>query len=132
MADLRNKIAEAIGVRPDNALKAVDYEVIESALEDGYERKLIEFDSWGDKVIAYLLPPDILNKNSAALINHQHNGERYLGKSEVFGLAGDSLQAFGPVLAEKGFAIIVNGRNCDGKDIESGRGLAIAWAIYER
>jgi len=31
---------------------------------------------------------------------HQHNSQWHLGKSEVAGLAGEPLQAFGPALAE--------------------------------
>jgi dienelactone hydrolase len=37
---------------------------------------------------------------------HQHAGQRHLGKSEVFGLAGDPFQAFGPVLARSGVVVL--------------------------
>jgi dienelactone hydrolase len=37
---------------------------------------------------------------------HQHNRERHLGKSEPVGLAGDRLQAFGPVLASAGVTVL--------------------------
>lgn len=56
--------------------------------------------------------PDGLNKNPAILLNHQHNGERHLGKSEVCGLAGNSLQAFGPLLAQKGFVVLASDSIC--------------------
>jgi dienelactone hydrolase len=37
---------------------------------------------------------------------HQHNSERHLGKSEICGLAGDPLNAFGPALARRGFLVL--------------------------
>lgn len=95
MLDLRNEIAQAIGIIVPNTISNVEYRVLESTKEDGYTRQLIEYDSYGDKVIAFLLLPEILNKNPAILINHQHNREHHLGKSEVCGLAGNPLQAFG-------------------------------------
>lgn len=49
---------------------------------------------------------EVLDNNPAVLINHQHNGERHLGKSEVCGLAGNPLQAFGPELARHGFVVL--------------------------
>lgn len=84
ISDLRKEIAEAIGI---NAPTPVEYGVLNSEKEDGYTRQLIEYDSYGDKVPAFLLLPDVLDKNPAILINHQHNREHHLGKSEVCGLA---------------------------------------------
>ena len=105
IANLRKEIVMAIGIKaPDTA--PVEYSVLNSEKEDGYTRQLIEYDSYGDKVAAYLLLPDILDKNPAILINHQHNREHHLGKSEVCGLAGDPLQAFGPELAKRGFVVL--------------------------
>ena len=42
----------------------------------------------------------------AVVIFHQHAGQRHLGKSEVFGLAGDQFQAFGRELAEAGLVVL--------------------------
>ncbi|MBQ8314128.1 MAG: prolyl oligopeptidase family serine peptidase, partial [Lachnospiraceae bacterium] len=53
-----------------------------------------------------------LEKNPAILINHQHNREHHLGKSEVCGLAGNPLQAFGPELAKKGFVVLAPDSIC--------------------
>ena len=111
IANLRKEIVIAIGINaPDTA--PVEYGVLNSEKEDGYTRQLIEYDSYGDKVAAYLLLPDILDKNPAILINHQHNREHHLGKSEVCGLAGDPLQAFGPELAKRGFVVLAPDAIC--------------------
>ena len=106
MDDLRNIICEIIGLKKEDLLYQVEYKIIESTNENGYKRNLIEFDSFGDKVIAYLLIPDVVNRTPAVLINHQHNGERHLGKSEVCGLSGNPLQAFGPALAQRGLVVL--------------------------
>jgi dienelactone hydrolase len=37
---------------------------------------------------------------------HQHNSQWHLGKSEVAGLAGEPLQAFGPALARAGIVVL--------------------------
>ncbi|MDE5865864.1 MAG: acetylxylan esterase, partial [Lachnospiraceae bacterium] len=110
--NLRNDIAETIGITASNIISHIEYRLLESTKEDGYTRQLIEYDSYGDKVTAFLLLPEILDKNPAILINHQHNREHNLGKSEVCGLAGNPLQAFGPVLAKKGFVVLAPDAIC--------------------
>ncbi|MGG7165752.1 alpha/beta hydrolase family protein [Clostridium ihumii] len=112
MVDLRNEIAEAIGIIVPNTISNVEYRILESTKEEGYKRQLIEYDSYGDKVIAFLLQPEILDKNPAILINHQHNREYHLGKSEVCGLGGNPLQAFGPELAKRGFVVLAPDSIC--------------------
>ena len=112
MASLRNEIAEAIGLAVPNTITNVEYRILESTEEDGYTRQLIEYDSHGDRVIAFLLLPENLGNNPAILINHQHNREHHLGKSEVCGLAGNPLQAFGPELAKRGFVVLAPDSIC--------------------
>ena len=112
MANLRNEITEAIGITYPNFIPHIEYRLLDSTKESGYTRHLIEYDSYEDKVIAFLLLPDILHKNPAILINHQHNSERHLGKSEVCGLAGNPLQAFGPELAKRGFVVLAPDSIC--------------------
>lgn len=90
----------------------IDYEIIETTQCKGYRRELIQYCINGRKNIAFLLLPDGEGKRPAILINHQHNGERNLGKSEVCGLAGNPLQAFGPALAERGFVVIAPDSLC--------------------
>lgn len=112
MMNLRKEIAEAIGITMPNTRSCVSYQLLKSTKEEGYTRQLIEYDSCGDKVTAFLLLPDILDNNPAILINHQHNREHHLGKSEVCGLAGNSLQAFGPELAKRGFVVLAPDSIC--------------------
>ena len=106
------EIAEIIGIQMPIAEDKVDYKVLETVEENGYTRQLIEYASGEDKVSAYLLLPEKLGNNPAILINHQHNREHHLGKSEVCGLAGNPLQAFGPELAKKGFVVLAPDSIC--------------------
>ena len=112
MTNLRDEIAELIGISVPWNTASVSYEVLNSVQEDGYTRQLISYASHGDKVSAFLLLPDKLEGNPAVLINHQHNREHHLGKSEVCGLAGNPLQAFGPELARKGFVVLAPDSIC--------------------
>lgn len=112
MENLRREIAEVIGINISHTTTAVEYQILESVKENGYTRQKINYDSYGDKVSAFLLLPETLGNNPAVLINHQHNREHHLGKSEVCGLAGDSLQAFGPELAKRGFVVLAPDSIC--------------------
>jgi cephalosporin-C deacetylase-like acetyl esterase len=123
MIELRNNIAEIIGIKESDVFNKVEYNIIESKKEDGYERQLIEYNSYDNKVVAYLLIPEVIGKNPAILINHQHNSERHLGKSEVCGLAGNPLQAFGPVLAQKGFVVLAPDSICFEERRKKGHGI---------
>lgn len=62
MIDLRNEIAKIIGINIQSSPSAIKYDLLESVKEDGYTRELIEYNSYGDKVKAYLLIPDIQGK----------------------------------------------------------------------
>ncbi len=108
----RNEISEAIGIKLPHTVPGIEYRLLNSTKEEGYTRQLIEYDSYGDKVTAFLLFPEIFDKNPAILINHQHNREHHLGKSEVCGLAGNPLQAFGPALVKKGFVVLAPDSIC--------------------
>lgn len=110
--NLRNEIAEIIGIELSKPIINVEYKILKSTQEDGYTRQFIEYDSYGDNVKAFLLLPQILDNNPAILINHQHNREHHLGKSEVCGLAGNPLQAFGPELVRKGFVVLAPDSIC--------------------
>jgi dienelactone hydrolase len=66
----------------------------------------------GDPIPAYLLIPEGNGPFPAVLVHHQHAGERHFGKSEVCGLAGDPLQAFGPALAARGVAVLAPDSIC--------------------
>ena len=60
----------------------------------------------GEAIPAFLLTPASGEPKGSVVIFHQHNGEFHLGKSEVAGLAGDPLQAWGPELARRGFTVL--------------------------
>ncbi len=91
----------------------VSFRVLDEQHEDTYARLLIHYSGDEDDLIpAYLLIPDGAGPFPAALVLHQHNSEWHLGKSEVCGLAGDPLQAFGPALAKAGFVVLAPDSIC--------------------
>jgi len=110
MLEKRKEIAALIGIGVSNT--SVPYTVFSSTKEDGYTRQYIKYSSGSEQVSAYLLIPDMQGCNPAVLISHQHNREHHLGKSEVCGLAGNPLQAFGPTLAKKGFVVLAPDALC--------------------
>lgn len=112
MENVRNEIAQAIGLTLPSPQIPVGYKILSSTEEKGYTRQLIEYPSSGDPVPAFLLLPEVREHNPAILINHQHNREHHLGKSEVCGLAGNPLQAFGPELARRGFVVLAPDALC--------------------
>ena len=112
MENLRKEIAEIIGITAIDTPSYIEYDVLSSTQEDGYTRQRIEYSSQADRIAAFLLLPETLDNNPAVLINHQHNREHHLGKSEVCGLAGDPLQAFGPELAKRGFVVLAPDSIC--------------------
>ena len=116
MADMRKDIAKLIGIDLSEMTQArntsAEYTVLSSTKEDGYTRQYINYASGSETVPAYLLIPNKQGNNPAVLINHQHNREHHLGKSEVCGLAGNPLQAFGPALARKGFVVLAPDALC--------------------
>lgn len=79
----------------------------------GYRRMRISYPSAdGEPIPAFLLLPPGDGPFPAVLIHHQHHGQRHLGKSEVCGLVGDPLQAFGPALARRGFVVLAPDSIC--------------------
>lgn len=72
-----------------------------------YSQILIEYVGHEkDLIRAYLLLPKGEGPFPAVLIHHQHNSEWHLGKSEVCGMMGDPLNAFGSALAKSGFIVL--------------------------
>lgn len=124
MFDLRNGIAETIGIKLSGISGEIEFKIIESIKENGYLRQLIEINAYdNNNITAYLLIPEAVGKNPAILINHQHNRERHLGKSEVCGLAGNPLQAFGPILARSGFVVLAPDSICFEERRKNGQGI---------
>lgn len=106
----RADIAAYIGISSRPSAPA--YTVAEEVREEGYRRLRIAYDVDGDRIPAYLLLPHDPTPAPAVLVHHQHNGERHFGKSEVCGLAGNPLQAFGPALARRGFVVLAPDSIC--------------------
>jgi hypothetical protein len=80
---------------------------------EGCNRLLIHYsDGGGGGIPAFLLLPKGTGPFPAVLAHHQHNSEWHLGKSEVAGLAGDPLQAFGPALAKQGIVVLARDSLC--------------------
>ena len=85
----------------------------EDVEEDGFRRLRIRYPSpEGDVIPAYLLLPSGPGPFPGVVIHHQHAGQRHLGKSEVCGLAGNPLQAFGPALARQGILVLAPDSIC--------------------
>ena len=108
---LRQEISEFLGFRIPETSAA--FEADDIVAEDGYQSIRIHYTSpEGDVIPSFLLLPDGAGPFAAVLIHHQHHGQRHLGKSEVCGLVGDPLQAFGPVLARKGIVVLAPDSIC--------------------
>ncbi len=74
---------------------------------DGFRRERIEYRGLeGDIIPAFLFTPTNQRTLGGVVVFHQHNGEFHFGKSEVAGDVGDAFQAFGPVLARRGVAVL--------------------------
>lgn len=111
MHELRQTISDFLDFAISNS--AVPFTIDEDVQEQDYRRLRIHYSGQdGELIPAYLLLPDDGGPFTAVLIHHQHNSQRHLGKSEVCGLAGDPLQAFGPALASKGIAVLAPDSIC--------------------
>ena len=108
---LRQQIGEFLRFTiPDVDASFTTHDVVE---EHGYSRTRISYvGDEGDRIPAYLLLPQGDGPFAAILTHHQHHGQRHFGKSEVCGLVGDPLQAFGPALARRGIAVLAPDSIC--------------------
>lgn len=105
MDSLRGRIAEFIGLRIAPEPSAT--QVVENNQDDGYTRSLVRYAvPDGDRVEAFLFEPSGRMPTGGVLVLHQHNSQWAIGKSEVAGLVGDPLQAFGPALARRGMIVL--------------------------
>ena len=108
---LRREISQFLGFRiPETVASFTIHVEVE---EHGYRRILISYaGEEDDHIPAFLLLPDGPGPFPAVLVHHQHHSQRHFGKSEVCGLVGDPLQAFGPALAERGIAVLAPDSIC--------------------
>jgi len=125
---LRQEITRYLNFRiPAPAAQFITHE---SVREEGYSRLRISYiGDEGDEIPAYLLQPDGNGPFGGVLVHHQHHGQRHFGKSEVCGLVGDPLQAFGPALARQGFIVLAPDSICfeDRRKNREGREPDVEW-----
>jgi dienelactone hydrolase len=102
---LRDRLTSFLGLSLPLAPPPVT--VLERIREDGHTRSLIRYVAPdGDEIPAFLFEPISGTMRGGVLALHQHNSQWELGKSEIAGLAGDPMQAFGPALARAGVTVL--------------------------
>jgi dienelactone hydrolase len=89
---------------PDDTIAFETHAVVQ--LPDYDRLRITYYNDEQDRIPAFLLLPHGIGPFPAILVHHQHNRQWHLGKSEVCGLAGDPLQAFGPALAHHGLVVL--------------------------
>lgn len=103
---MREKILNCLGAFP----KKVDLDLIsKEEIDCGiYSRKLIEYNvEKNERVQSYLLVPKKLKeKHPAVIAIHQHASQWNLGKSEVVGIDGNPMFAYGEELVKQGYIVI--------------------------
>ncbi len=111
LAKLRRRISKFLGFNiSETPVPFVTHQVVE---QDDYRRMHISYQSQeGDQIPAFLLLPNGDGPFGAVLVHHQHNSQRHFGKSEVCGLVGDPLQAFGPALAKQKIIVLAPDSIC--------------------
>lgn len=74
---------------------------------EGFSRQSIIYEGDdGRHIPAFLFYPAGSEPVGGVVVFHQNNSEFHLGKSEVAGLVGSPLQAFGPALARRGLMVL--------------------------
>lgn len=101
-SQLRTDLAQLVAFEQRDSV----FEVLSERHLDGYVELRVRYAGVEEEIPALLLVPDGAGPFPAVLAHHQHNGEWNLGKSEVAGLAGAPLQAFGPPLARAGLVVL--------------------------
>jgi len=96
-----------------------EFGVVTHAERDGYVEQRVVFRGPEGDVPAFLLVPGGAGRPlPAVVVHHQHHGEWHVGKSEVAGLAGDPLQAFGPAHVYGGVCMIAGTLTADGDIVQ--------------
>ena len=104
-AETRALLRKILGVK--SFTERSSFVIRERTEKDGFDQLRIEYTgSEDDTIPAYLLVPEGDGPFPAILVHHQHNSQWHYGKSEVAGLVGDPLNAFGPALARNGCIVL--------------------------
>ena len=81
--------------------------LIEYNVEKCNENIRIQDNNIIEKVQAYvLIPKNIIGKAPGILAIHQHHSNWQVGKSEVIGIAGEKMYAYGLDLVKQGYVVI--------------------------
>lgn len=105
MTPIRERIAEFVGFVSVN--ESPSLEIADQHKCDGYSRSLVRYvQADTEQAEALLFEPLDQPPCGGVLVLHQHNSQWHIGKSEVAGLIGDPLQAFGPALARQGLTVL--------------------------
>lgn len=114
MKSLEDELRAMLGVKLPHGLSPVEHRVISREPADGFELQRIEYPADDGEIVPALLfvPEKVRLPSAGVVVFHQHNAEWHLGKSEVGGLAGNPLQAFGPMLAARGAFVLAPDALC--------------------
>ena len=105
MSSTRDGIARFIGLAAPAEPPAI--RVVERRVSEDVAHSLVRYAvPDGDEVEAFVCEPAAEPAVGRVLVLHQHNSQWGIGKSEVAGIAGDPLQAFGPALAKRGVTVL--------------------------
>lgn len=99
---LRTRLAAALAFAPE---ARADFHERDVRVKDGYAERSVWLQVAGERIPGALLVP-ARPCGGAVVVHHQHHSQWHLGKSEVTGVAGDPLQAFGPALARRGVTVL--------------------------
>ncbi len=123
--NLRQEISKFL--RFTSSTSPISYEILGRESEQHCKRILIRFDGdEQDEIRAFLLIPHGKGPFPGVLVFHQHDNQWHLGKSEVCGEYGNPLQAFGPELAKRGFAVLAPDSICFEDRRRNGSGVVPA------
>lgn len=103
---MRESVLKCLGDFPIKA--SLNLSIVEEVDKGSYIQQLIEYNvEIDERVKSYLLIPKSVNENvPGVLAIHQHGGVWRLGKSEVVGIEGDAMFAYGVDLVKRGFVVI--------------------------
>lgn len=116
---MRENILDCLGEFPNKV--ELNLETLKEIDCGDYFRKTIEYNvEENERVRSYLLVPKILKqKNPAMLAIHQHASQWHIGKSEVVGIDGDEMFAYGLELVEQGYVVLAPDLLCFESRIDS-------------